>query len=241
MNIETYEQALNAYRAPFCATLLAQLMSDPDPRRLMLFWIYFSSQGVGMTGPIESWVRRAGERCKALGFEELGEQLCKHALHEVGHEQMMIADTKHLIQEWNRRYMPILSADDFLNQPSAPSVLAYQNLHEDCIASNHPYAQIALEYEIENLSIVCGPPLFQHTLAILGNDFKASLTFVDEHIQVDVAHTEYNRKALSAFLKAYPETLNLLIQTGKKALDVYGAFLMHCHQSANTFVLEDHR
>lgn len=232
ITVELYEAALQDSRSDFFKTFITPLLNNHDPKTIMLFWIYFSSQGIGMTRPVEDWIIRAGNQCKTLGFSELGIQLCKHAVHEAGHEEMMIADTKTLAQEWNQRYTPILNADDLLNQKYNPSVLAYQKLHEDCIHSNHPYAQIAIEYEIENLSVMCGTPILQHTLTVLGDDFKDCLTFVDDHIKIDASHTEFNRRVLSKFLKNHPETLDTLLTIGKKALSVYGSFLGQCYASA---------
>lgn len=228
---EAYEAGMQAYRLGF-SKVLEKFLAERNHRTFMLFWIYFSANGVGMTETVESWIRRAGERCKALGYGELGEQLCKHAVHEADHHLMMIEDTKQLVARWNAQYTPRLDAETLLNAPFNESVLCYQKLHEDTIQSDHPYGQITIEYEIENLSVVYGPPLFKHTLDVLGKTIEGALSFVDEHIRVDVAHTKYNRKALNAFLTKHPEALSALLDSGKQALSAYWGFLDRCYQQA---------
>ena len=228
---EAYESAMQLHRLSF-SPVLETLLAEHNPRTLMLFWIYFSANGVGMTESVEDWIRRAGNRCKAMGYSELGEQLCKHAIHEADHHLMMIEDTKRLVARWNQLYTPTLEAETILNAPFNKTVIAYQDLHEDTIHSNHPYGQITIEYEIENLSVVYGPAILKHTLEILGKDIENALSFVDEHVRVDVAHTKYNRKALNSFVMEHPETLPELIRAGKLALSAYWGFLHHCYQQA---------
>ncbi len=228
---EAYESAMQPYRLGF-SSVLETLLAERNPRTLMLFWIYFSANGVGMTESVEDWIRRAGNRCKTLGYSELGEQLCKHAVHEADHHLMMIEDAKRLVARWNQLYTPTLEAETIRNAPFNKTVIAYQGLHEDTIHSDHPYNQIAIEYEIENLSVVYGPAILKHALEILGKDIENALSFVDEHIRVDVAHTKYNRKALSNFLMEQPETLAELVGAGKQALSAYWGFLHHCYQQA---------
>ncbi len=74
-----------------------------------------------------------------------------------------------------------------------------------------------------------------HTLKILGEDIKESLSFLDDHIKIDVAHTQFNKKVISNFLASYPEALPQLIKAGTQALEIYGNFLAGCYQKAKAF------
>ncbi len=112
----TYESTLTEHRLKF-REFLAPLLEENDPKVLLYFWINFSSQGIAMTEPVEHWIRRAGNNCKDLGFKELGEQLCKHAIHEADHHLLMIEDTKRLINRWNKIYIPKLDTNTILKQP----------------------------------------------------------------------------------------------------------------------------
>src|SRR5262249_47495308 len=98
-------------RARFARGAGAALL-DPnmDPTLPELFLIHFCARGVQMTEPVESWIRRAGERCRALGAERLGRALVRHARHEANHHLMMIADTHHLVASWNQRNGPQIDA-----------------------------------------------------------------------------------------------------------------------------------
>jgi len=229
----TYESTLVKHRLQFQEYLIP-LLSDQDTKTMLLFWIYFSSQGVGMTEPVEDWIRRAGNKCKELGYQELGEQLCKHAIHEAGHQEMMIEDTKRLIDRWNKSFDPQLEATAVLKTSPFNAVIQYQDLHENYIKSEKAYCQIAIEYEIENLSATYGSQVLGHTVKVLGEDIKHDLSFLDDHIKIDVAHTQFNKKVISNFLTAYPETLQALINAGTQALNIYGGFLASCYKKAKT-------
>src|SRR5436190_830837 len=79
-----------------------QLLSDDlDPTLFELFLLNYCSRGVRMTEPVESWISRAGKRCRQVGLEKLGISLEKHATQEADHHLMMIADTQALVRRWN--------------------------------------------------------------------------------------------------------------------------------------------
>lgn len=227
----TYESALQNHRAQF-PKYINPFFKEQDPKVILLFWINFSYLGVGMTEPVEHWIRRAGESCKNLGYLKLGEQLRKHAIHEADHHLMMIEDAKKLTAIWNKQYKPHLEVDDLLAQPFRDCVLAYRDLHEFHISGKTPYCQIAIEYEVENLSVAYGKEIINHTCTMLGEDIKHCLSFVDDHARIDVAHTLFNRKAISEFLESNPHTLKDLIAVGCQVLGVYGTFVAECYTLA---------
>lgn len=227
----TYESAMQDHRLRF-ANFLKPFFSEQDPKIILLFWINFSYLGVGMTEPVEHWIRRAGENCKKMGHLKLGDQLRKHAIHEADHHLMMIEDAKKLIAIWNKKYSPSLEVNDLLARPFRDCVLAYRDLHEFHIEGKTPYCQIAIEYEIENLSATYGKEIMNYTYKILGEEIMHCLSFVDEHVRIDVAHTLYNRKAISEFLETNPHTVKDLSATGCNSLDIYGSFLAECYNLA---------
>jgi hypothetical protein len=200
--MERYEARLEAVRAAF-ARKVATLAPDRG------FLVRFSGYGVGMTEPVERWIRRAGERCIALGLPDLGAALIAHARHEAGHDRMMVAD------------LQILGGDPSLAAPPWPSgVAAYRRMHEAIIDGPAPWGQIAVEYEIEALSAAYGPRLLAQA--------PVPLSFVAEHVAIDEAHTEFNRKHLTALLKDHPGFLDSLADCGIRALETYGLFLDDC-------------
>ena len=54
----------------------------------------------------------------------------------------------------------MLDAEKLLNQTLTPGVLHYCKVHEENIAGDTPFAQIAIEYEIETLPLRYGEPAF---------------------------------------------------------------------------------
>lgn len=192
-----YDAALKSARDHF-----ARRIENLSPTRDFL--LRYNGYGVGMTEPVEGWIRRAGERCLLIGYDDLGQYLVSHAKSESGHHRMMLADLEKM------------GGEKALASPPWPaSVNLYRNLHEHCIVSC-PWAQIAIEYEIEKISV-------DH-----GHRLKGLSTFVDEHIDLDQAHTDANRRHLALFLGQYPHHTTSLIMAGITALHAYGDFIEEC-------------
>jgi hypothetical protein len=227
---EAYERAMIAARERFAANppFRAVLASDVDPALLELFLMCFTALGVGMTEPVDGWIRRAGERCRAIGLDDLGRSLVMHAKHEAGHHLMMIEDTKKLVTRWNARKRSQVSADELLGLAPTPGVVRYRELHETVIAGDAPYCQLAIEYEIERLSIVHGKALITHCVTRLGRDIIQGLSFLEEHVEVDAGHTKFNAAELARLVDRHPSFVEPLAAAGSAALDAYALFLGDC-------------
>jgi len=235
MYYDQYETGLVSARSKFSDRVQA-FSNEKDPRRLLMFWLNFSSFGVANTEFVEDWIRRAGQRTCELGYEALGDKLIKHAVHEKNHHLMMVKDTHGLVSLWNQDYAPpYLSAEKLLARKPLASSLAYQKLHEDCIQSEFPFAQIAIEYEIERLAVSHGHIWTKNVLSALGEGIASNLTFIFDHVEIDQAHTVYNRSALNEFVGQYPETVEKLIETGSLALNIFGTFLNDCYEHVESF------
>ena len=114
-SLERYNQLLTPARERFeTSPGLNAIRSTNDPRMLEAFLLYFCAIGAQMTEPVESWIRRAASRCKALGLADLAEALNRHAQAEAGHHLMMIADLRALADHWNLRHKPPVNADELL-------------------------------------------------------------------------------------------------------------------------------
>jgi hypothetical protein len=205
--------------------LVGDTVSAPE---FELFLIAFSSRGVRMTEPVESWIRRAGQRCHEVGLERLGRALQKHAEHEANHHLMMIEDTHLLVKRWNDRHDRALDAQALLDMPPLPATEDYVNLHEDVIRSRAPFAQLAIEFEIEGLSVSLGPKLMQQCERLLGREALQGLSFLREHVAVDAGHTLFNMQELERLLTAKPDAVEPLGAAGSAALDAYAGFLSGC-------------
>jgi hypothetical protein len=185
-----------------------------------------------MTDKVEGWIRRAGERCEELGYGDIGRALVSHAQHEAKHEELFATDTRCLVARWNRLWSPPLDAETLLRQPPSEGVRQYSALHEQVIASDAPYCQIAIEYEIEALSVREGAALLIAVFAKLGPQVASELSFVNEHIRVDEGHTRFNAKQLRRFLEENPRALGQMTEVGARALKAYGQFLDDCHAAS---------
>lgn len=227
---------------PRVADARASLHSDPeiavlfqpgvDPRLLTMFLIRFCSMGPKMTEPVEGWIRRAGERCLELGIADIGKSLITHANHEAGHDLMMHEDTRKLVEAWNAKNEPRLDADALLGEPATQPALAYTKLHEDTIAGTSPYCQVAIECEIERLSLELGRPLLEQCKLVLGPEVLSQLSFLVEHAEIDAGHTLLNEKMLGRLLAADPSRAEPLGSTGAAALRIYGDHLKECLRGA---------
>jgi hypothetical protein len=233
---QLYESSIQSARVRFeqNSGMLDVLAPDVDPTLLDLYLIYFNALGVAMTDSVEDWISWAGQRCLETGFTELGELLCKHAQQEANHHLMMIEDTHTLVSSWNARRTPKLDAEWFLNQPMGESTQLYRQLHEDVIASDTPFGQVAIEYEIEGLSVRYGSQLVNQCKKVLGLTVTKGLTFMEEHTVVDVGHTQLNAKLLKSLLQKSPEQVTTMVRIGGAALDAYAGFLNHCLCRAET-------
>jgi hypothetical protein len=235
--LDRYENALRPARERLAGNraMRTVLDTDTDPRTVELLLIAYAFNGVAMVEPVEGWIRRAAERCRELGYRELGDALLRHAPSEAGHHHMMLNDLRLLTDSWNGRGLPPLDPDELLARPLSPAVQQYIDLHEDAIAGLTPFVQLAIEYEIENLSAQYGSIIIEGCKARLGDGIHGSLSFLIEHSEADVGHTLFNRRQMAGFLEQNPDALDALIATATRTLDVYGRCLDECLQFATDF------
>jgi hypothetical protein len=86
----------------------------------------------------------------------------------------------------NRHYQPSVDPDHFLSQAASPGVAHYCKVHDDNLVGATPYAQIAIEYEIEMLPLRFGEAFIAACVELLGSDILPCLSFVTSHIELDV-------------------------------------------------------
>jgi len=121
-----------------------------------------------------------------------------------------------------------------MNRHATVAISNYVKLHEDCINSSTPFGQIAIEYEIESVSVSLGPVLMKAVAEVCGEDVLNMLSFVQEHVEVDVGHTAFNQRKIAEFLQDHPDALDVLIEHGKSAIDYYLGFLDDSFELAKT-------
>jgi len=228
--------------APLVAPARSLMDTDPDIQKihspgisgdLLALWLmHFSAQGAAMTRPVDDWIGRAGTRCVELGLESVGQALQAHARAEAGHDAWMVDDLRFLVKYWNAGARIPLSAEALLAEENIAPVNEYIRLHEDTIDGPAPYAQVAIEYEIERMSTVLGPRF----VARLDEnpELKEGTSFIKDHVSLDVAHTAFNERQLERVLEAVPAQADRLAEAGASALrsylNVMGACLRRAEQ-----------
>jgi N-acetylglutamate synthase-like GNAT family acetyltransferase len=234
---DRYEALLTPHREAFAGrpALAFRDGSAPDPALLHLFLIYYSAFGISMTRPVESWISRAGEQCRRRGFDELGNTLIAHATHEAAHHKLMIADLWALVERWNAHSDAKIDPVTLGQKKLPESVRKYHDLHEEIITGNTPFAQIALEYEIEALSVRHGSRLVTIADKTIHDNNGGGLSFLREHAALDTAHTQLNRRQIVQLLGEHPSCLKELANTGARALAIYGQFIDECLRAALAF------
>lgn len=227
---EGYDAAVAPMRARVTSHPGVRALLDPAlaPAVLERFLIEWCALGVQLTEPVEGWIRRAGERCQALGLTKVGAALLAHAKHEANHHLMFERDTRALVARWNTRHRPGLDAEALMARPATPAMQRYIDLHERNITGSTPFAQVAIEYEVEGLSVSLLPALFAQFERLLGPEILASLTFLKEHAEIDVGHTAFNRRAMATLLAARPEARAHLAEIGGEAVSAYLDFFTEC-------------
>ena len=233
VGLDEYERLLAPARERFAASPgVRAIESAQDEIFLESFLLHFCALGSRMTEPVERWILSAAERCAMIGLPELARALAAHARAEAGHHLMMIADVKALSARWNARGKPLVNADQLLNQRPSRGVLQYCNVHEENIAGDTPYAQIAIEYEVEMLPLRYGELFVSRCVEMLGAEIFPCLSFVTEHIVLDIGHTNFNARGIVKLLDLRPSCMPALVAAGTAILDAYAQFLADCARLA---------
>lgn len=228
--LTAYEERVSPARAHFARNSWVTLViaGELAPDRLEAFLLCYCALGVQMTAPVEGWIRRAGERCLAIGLDDLGKALIAHSHHEADHDALMVSDTHALAAQRRNAGRGTISAEALIAHPATPGIQRYIQVHEDVIAGPAPYGQIAIEYEIERLSVDYAPRFLRRCTSDLGAGVMRCLSFLEEHVALDVGHTHFNARQLGQFLELHPEAQDALVAAGSAALAAYGRFLEDC-------------
>ena len=233
-NMADYEAALQPARRAFGENWALKQLLDPriDPELLELFFVHFSAFGFRMTDPVEGWLRRASARCKEIGMVEFAKALNGHASAEAGHQLMMVEDARALSRHWNESHASKLDPDALLASPPGPGATRYIGLHEAIISGPKPYAQFALQYEIEMLPLRHGPQLIEQCNRLLSPEVSKGLSFLTEHIVVDVGHSKFNARQMERLIAERGDDVPVLIEAGSSVLAAYAEFLCDCMSAA---------
>lgn len=244
---ELYDPLVEEARQAFHGSRLVRsvVYGTLEPVELEAFLISYCALGVQATAPVSDWIERAGRACLDQGYHTLGMALIRHADHEAGHELLMEADARSLVDAWNLEVRDVtdraegvvsglrrlhIDADSLLAGPPTEGIRQYVELHESNINGDSPFAQIAIEYEIEMLSTTLGVVLIGQVGRLCGPAMLDRLTFISHHVELDAGHTTFNRRQLAEFLTRHPDSLTTMAAAGAAALHAYRLFLADCRR-----------
>ena len=225
-----YNQLILPTRVRFARSRGVQEMTSPstDARTMAAFLLHFSALSIPMTQPVESWIRRAAERCTSCGLNDLGLALGRHSKAEAGHDVYHREDFESLVLLWNQHWHPAIHSGDIDSHSMTRGGERYCALHEANITGKEPYCQLAIEYQIELLPVELGPPFVQNCVRLFGADILQCMSFVTSHIEFDVGHTKFNAHYLGNLIAENPRWLSPLVVAGSAALEAFGDHLTEC-------------
>ena len=234
---ELYEPYVLPARARISTDPLMRKLVDPavSPELLERFFLQYHALGVYMTEPHSGWLRRSGQRCLLHGQEPLGRGLLARARQEAGQHLRLTEDVRLLAQRWNARRKTPVSVERLLAQHPTDVMRAYRQLHESTITSELPAGRLALELEIDHLTLVLGPHLLSNVARVLGRETLEGLGYLHEHIHLDT-HATPQARMLEELLQLMPEQSRSLAEVGSEALDLYLRFVGDCLNSAEASV-----
>ena len=235
--IREYEKLVWPARERFASSAGIRGMIDPETgaQTMAAFLLHFSALSVPITEPVEGWIRRAGDRCAALGLNEIGRSLHKHSIAEAGHHQYHLNDFAALIAFWNARWSPPADPTAILALHSTAGGERYCRLHEDNIVGPTPYCQFAIEYEIELLPVIYGSQFVENCVRLLGREILSCMSFVTSHVEFDVGHTKFNSHFLGNLILEDPSRLAPLAEASARALDAFSDHLTESLELAQQF------
>ncbi len=233
--IEAYEARVASVREYLKNCEVTRRLCDPelDPDVFLRWLIEFASYGVQNTRPVERWMTSAGDHMIAQGFEEVGATFKSHGKHEGGHDEMMVADTHRLVARWNARHGDNLDPEALIGRAPTPGVRRYVELHEDLAAGEGPWRNLAIAREIEGVATAIGPRIVEQCRRVLGDEGLADVTFIVDHVELDVGHTAQDDRLIARLLEQRPELVDEMAERGEAALRAYVDFLGECFVEAD--------
>ncbi|MDO8578120.1 MAG: hypothetical protein Q7R50_02950 [Dehalococcoidales bacterium] len=230
-----YQKRCQAARDAFASRKVVNELfnEEVDPKLMKLFMISWSALSSGLTQPIPEYLKRAGENCAKKGVAEMAAFFAQHTEEEDGHDEWGRDDTRKLVERWNKEEPEFpLNAEDMLKNNMSPAVKRYHKLHENVIDGDSPWAELAIDVEIELITTQYGPRLLQSCVRSMGEDSLADVSFLREHVRFDVGHTETNFETIHKLITKHPEYTDALVETAFKALESYADFLDDAMSSA---------
>ncbi|MCB1828292.1 MAG: hypothetical protein KDH94_07670 [Coxiellaceae bacterium] len=229
--MDVYENAMVEARVAF-ANRINRLVKVANSENLGFFLVYYAALGSAIHESMEKIFKKAAKRCKKMDFANLAEAFEAQASVESKQAEEMKSDTKIWIDWWNQRQSLDLSAKDYLRHPTMPSMQVIQDLHQDVVEHQVPFAELAIAYEMQRTDTIHSFTLIKLAIFKLGLSALRRLGFVRRAAKLTTPRV-LNKNLLAGFLKQHPEAVKPMIEKSCLALEAYAEFLDDCFRLAN--------
>jgi hypothetical protein len=234
-----YDGLVAAARARLNSDRRLNALVDPSIDRTQLHscLLQWNAWRAQLTDPAHGWVRRAAERCIARGYPEVGRVLMMRGKHTADRHQALLDDLRFLAEDWNASGRQEVDASRFLEAAPPASLRRHVNLQESIIDGLEPFAQLAIEYEIDRASDILAPRLLKQALRVLGHQAARGLSALQTRI-ADQGQTTFSERHLTRLLAQQPQAAATLGITGAivldSHLDLLGDSLEHARRVVGT-------
>lgn len=142
-----------------------------------------------------------GARRMPIEKREVRQWLLHHSAHEMGHEDMALAD------------LVVLGHEASAITASAPlaGTLAWRDFFFFQVAERPPFAALGVLFFLEGMAARLAPVVVSKVLPALEGDAKRAVTFVREHGELDLEHSADLRDLIARH--ASPEDVAVLVAT----------------------------
>ena len=208
---------------------IRKLYKNKSSKELAIFLIYFYALGYHMAQPKAKWIEQASQACKKRGLNNLNEFLASRGEEEGRRHLLMRHDLQELINLVYHRFEIRLDLEKILAlaKVSLP-VTRFIQLHEERVSIEFPSQQLAIQTEIELISLLFGPNFLAFCSRKLGGEILKCLSFVRYNSSCDVSYSMENFTWIRNLLKEYPDLLNELSSGAQQALSIYTDYLNEC-------------
>lgn len=230
--LEVLRNELAPTRCRLAQSEAVQALLDPnaDPALMLGFMVQFAALCVQLQEPAEQFLVAASQRCEELGERRLARSLLRLAGDAIDHYRLFADDARVLALRWNARQRPELELTGLLTQPCTPAMQRIFALHAEQIASDQPWAELALVCEIEAMIAAAAPLFVLLAERRLGSDIRGGMRSV---VSLAMAGDRGRaRMTLAELLAEHPERLPTIVHTSERMLGLYAEFLDDCMVAA---------
>lgn len=226
--IDRYEHAAAGARSAAIGRNVFMKLAEcgSAEHELVRLVVAFCSNARLLTESVDSWTRRSGEQCVALGHVELGELLQLDADRQESRHAALVETSRHLTQRTVDETVSDQTSDRW--EASGRGLGRYVELNEALIEEHAPFSKVAVEFEVERLSAAFWTRLHAALGDVEHSAFPELGWFVRTSRE-DAAHRSwFYGEQVRTLLFRHPETFDELISAGRSALDCFGEFLDDC-------------